>query len=146
MIPSDNVSSADADVLIQLRQDHQPSNSYIRRMREQLPLAFPGGAFYFQTADIASQVLNFGQSSTIDIQINDNNFDRAYVLAQKLMLGLRKIPGVVDPHVPQIFDSPTLQVDVDRLRAAQLGISQRDISNNVLVSLSSSWWWHLRTF
>ena len=138
MVPSDNVSSADAEILIQLKNGHKPSNDYIRAMRNKLPVSFPDGTFYFQTADIVSQVLNFGQSSTIDIQINDNNFDRSYAIGQKLILALRKIPGVVDPHLTQILDTPTLQVDVDRLRAAQLGVTQRDISNNVLVSLSSS--------
>jgi multidrug efflux pump subunit AcrB len=138
MVPSDNVSSADAEILIQLKAGHKPSNDYIRAMRSELPVAFPDGTFYFQTADIVSQVLNFGQSSTIDIQINDNNFDRSYAIGQKLILALRKIPGVVDPHLTQILDTPTLQVDVDRLRAAQLGVTQRDISNKVLVSLSSS--------
>jgi multidrug efflux pump subunit AcrB len=138
MIPSDNVSSADADILIQLKPGHRPSNDYIRALRAALPAAFPGGTFYFQTADIVSQVLNFGQSATIDIQIQDNNFDRSYALGQKLLAGMAKIPGLVDPRITQLLDYPALQIDVDRLRAAQLGVTQRDISNNLLVSLSSS--------
>jgi multidrug efflux pump subunit AcrB len=138
LLPSDNISSADAEILIQLKPGHKPSIGYIRALRAALPEAFPGALFYFQTADIVSQVLNFGLSSPIDIQIQDPNFDRAYGLAQKLLVAIQKIPGVADPHLVQLLDYPTLQIDVDRLRAAQLGVVQRDISNNLLVSLSSS--------
>jgi multidrug efflux pump subunit AcrB len=138
MIPSDNITSADAEVLIQLKPGHKPSNDHIRALRAALPDAFPGALFYFQTADIVSQVLNFGLSAPVDIQIQDPNFDRAYGIAQKLLTAIKKIPGVADPHVVQLLDYPTLQIDVDRLRASQLGIVQKDISNNLLVSLSSS--------
>ena len=138
MLPSDNVTSGDAEILIQLNKGHRPSIDHVRALRAQLPDAFPGALFYFQTADIVSQVLNFGLSAPIDIQISDPNFNRSYALAQRLLLALQKIPGVADPHIVQVLDYPTLQIDVDRLRAAQLGISQRDVSNNLLVSLSSS--------
>lgn len=138
LIPSDNVSSADADILIQLKKGHKPTVDHVRALRAALPDAFPGALFYFQNADIVSQVLNFGMSSPIDIQISDPNFNRSYDLAQKILLALQKIPGVVDARIIQILDYPTLQVDVDRLRAAQLGVTQRDVSNNLLISLSSS--------
>lgn len=138
LIPSDNVSSADADILIQLKKGHKPTRDHINALRAALPDAFPDAMFYFQNADIVSQVLNFGLSAPIDIQISDPNFNRSYDLAQKILQAIRKIPGVVDPHITQILDSPTLQVDVDRLRAAQLGVTQRDVSNNLLISLSSS--------
>lgn len=138
MIPSDNLTSADAEILIQLKPGHKPSAEHIRALRKILPDSFPGGLFYFQNADIVSQVLNFGLSAPLDIQISDPNFTRSYDLAQRLLLALQKIPGVADPHIVQILDYPTLQIEVDRLRAAQLGITQRDVSNNLLVSLSSS--------
>ncbi len=138
MLPSDNVTSADAEILIQLKKGHKPSVDHVRALRKQLPEAFPGAVFYFQTADIVSQVLNFGLSAPIDIQIADPNFNRSYQLAQKLLVEIAKIPGVVDPHITQVLDYPTLQIEVDRLRAANLGITQRDVSNNLLVSLSSS--------
>jgi multidrug efflux pump subunit AcrB len=93
---------------------------------------------YFQTADMVSQVLNFGLSAPIDVQIQDINFDRAYALSQKLLQKIRLIPGVADPHLVQVLNYPGLQVDVDRLRAARLGISQRDVANNMLTTLSSS--------
>ncbi len=138
LIPSDNISSADAEILIQLKPGHKPSQDYIHALRAALPEAFPGALFYFQTADIVSQVLNFGLSAPIDVQIADPNFNRSYELAQQLLVKMQKIPGVADAHIVQLLDYPTLQIDVDRLRAAQLGIAQRDISNNLLVSLSSS--------
>jgi multidrug efflux pump subunit AcrB len=137
-IPSDNVSSSDAEILIALKTSHRPSIDYMRRMRADLPAAFPGTSFYFQNADIVNQVLNFGLSAPIDIQIQDGNFSRSYVVAQKLLQSIKKIPGVVDAHLLQAFNFPGLQVNVDRLRAAQVGVTQRDISSNLLTSLSSS--------
>jgi multidrug efflux pump subunit AcrB len=103
-----------------------------------LPDQFPGGIFYFQTADIVSQVLNFGLSAPIDVQIQDVNFERAAVLARQMLQRMKNIPGVADPHLVQVLNYPSLQVDVDRLRASKLNISQRDVANNVLTSLSSS--------
>ncbi len=138
LVGSDSVSSADADILIQLTRGHRPSIEYIRKIREELPAAFPSGKFYFQTADIVSQVLNFGLSAPIDIQVEDRDLNRAYGIAQDLQARLKKIPGVADANIKQTLDYPALRIDVDRLRAAQLGISQRDVSNNLLVSLSSS--------
>ena len=102
------------------------------------PIEFPGSLFYFQTADIVSQVLNFGLSAPIDVQIQDVNFDRATALGRQLLERMKRIPGVADAHLVQVLNYPTLQVDVDRLRAAKLNISQRDVANNILTSLSSS--------
>lgn len=137
-VPSDNVGSMDAEILISLKPEHHPSIDYIRAIRAKLPEEFPGGIFYFQTADIVSQVMNFGLSAPIDVQIQDVNFDRATSLGRQLLERMRKIPGVADAHLVQVLNYPTLQVDVDRLRAAKLNISQRDVANNVLTSLASS--------
>jgi multidrug efflux pump subunit AcrB len=137
-VPSDNVSGSDAEILISLKPQHSASNGYMRRMRAELPKAFPATAFYFQNADIVNQVLNFGLSAPVDIQIQDNNLGRSFAVAQKLLQSLKKIPGVADAHVVQAFNFPGLQVDVDRLRAAQVGVTQKDISGNLLTSLSSS--------
>ncbi|MGO9996794.1 MAG: efflux RND transporter permease subunit [Acetobacteraceae bacterium] len=137
-VPSDNVGSMDAEILISLKPGHHPSIDYIRAMRGRLPDQFPGGIFYFQTADIVSQVLNFGLSAPIDVQIQDVNFDRATALGRRLLEGMKRIPGVADAHLVQVLNYPTLQVDVDRLRAAKLNVAQRDVANNVLTSLSSS--------
>jgi len=137
-VPSDNVGAMDAEILISLKPGHHPSNDYIRAIRGRLPDQFPGSIFYFQTADIVSQVLNFGLSAPIDVQIQDVNFDRATALGGKLLASMKRIPGVADAHLVQVLNYPTLQVDVDRLRAAKLNVSQRDVANNVLTSLSSS--------
>jgi multidrug efflux pump subunit AcrB len=137
-VPSDNVGEMDAEILISLKPGHQPSLDYIRAIRARLPDEFPGGIFYFQTADIVSQVLNFGLSAPIDVQIQDVNFERAAVLARQMLQRMKNIPGVADPHLVQVLNYPGLQVDVDRLRAAKLNISQRDVANNILTSLSSS--------
>jgi multidrug efflux pump subunit AcrB len=137
-VPSDNVGDMDAEILISLKGGHHPTNGYIRQIRKNLPGQFPGSIFYFQTADIVSQVLNFGLPAPIDVQIQDVNFDRSYGLAQQLVQRMKAIPGVADAHVVQVLNYPALQIDVDRLRASKMRISQRDVANNMLTSLSSS--------
>jgi multidrug efflux pump subunit AcrB len=138
IVPSDNVSSADAEITIQLRGEHRPSADYIHQIRAELPKAFPGSQFYFQNGDIVSQVLNFGLSAPIDVQIQAQNFEQAQGLARQVLQAMQKIPGVADPHIVQILNYPSLQVNVDRLKAAELGLSQRDVSNNMLIALSTS--------
>jgi multidrug efflux pump subunit AcrB len=137
-VPTDNVGEMDAEILISLKPGHHPSIDYIRAIRTKLPDEFPGSLFYFQTADIVSQVLNFGLSAPIDVQVQDVNFERASELARKLLTRMQRIPGVADAHLVQVLNYPALQVDVDRLRAAKLNVSQRDVANNVLTTLSSS--------
>jgi multidrug efflux pump subunit AcrB len=137
-VPSDNVGDMDAEILISLKHGHHPTIDYIRAIRRDLPAQFPGSLFYFQTADIVSQVLNFGLPAPIDVQIQDVNFDRSYGLAQRLLQRMKTIPGVADAHLQQVLNYPALQIDVDRLRAAKLHISQRDVASNMLTSLSSS--------
>jgi multidrug efflux pump subunit AcrB len=137
-VPSDNVGEMDAEITISLREGHHPTIGYIRAMRQRLPEEFPGSGLYFQTADIVSQVLNFGLPAPIDVQIQDVNFSRSSVLAQQLVQRMRAIPGVADAHIVQVLNYPALQIDVDRLRAAKLHVSQRDVASNMLTSLSSS--------
>ena len=137
-VPSDNVSGADGEMLISLNKPHRPSEHYRRQLRERLEYDFPGVTFYFQTADIVSQVLNFGLPAPIDIQIQDQNFARSYEVGQRLLQMVRRIPGVVDPRITQILDFPTL---ADRRRPAARGAArrrQRDVANNMLASLSGS--------
>ncbi len=137
-VPSDNVGEMDAEILISLKSGHHPTIDYIRAIRSTVPNQFPGSTFYFQTADIVSQVLNFGLPAPIDVQIQDVNFERSYGLAQDLVQRMKAIPGVADAHVVQVLNYPSLQIDVDRLRASKLQVSQRDVANNMLTSLSSS--------
>ncbi len=138
IVPSDNVSSGDAEILVQLKTAHRPSIDYVHAIRDQLPKEFPGSQFYFQNADIVSQVLNFGLSAPIDVQIQAADFAQANALGQKMLVAMQKIPGIADPHMIQLLNYPSLQVNVDRLRAAELGITQRDVSNNMLIALSTS--------
>ena len=110
----------------------------MRRIREELPREFPGSSLYFQPADIVSQVLNFGLSAPIDVQIEFNNLEVGYQVGHQLAAKMRRIPGLADVRIAQFLDYPTLNLDVDRDRAAQLGLSQRDVANDVLTTLASS--------
>src|SRR5262249_54441153 len=110
----------------------------MRRIREELPKSFPGTSVYFQPADIVTQVLNFGLPAPIDVVIESNDLEKGFTVGRQLAARLRRIPGVVDVRIPQVLDYPTLNLDVDRLRAAQVGLSQRDVASNLLTSLSSS--------
>jgi multidrug efflux pump subunit AcrB len=132
------IGTSDAEILVSLKAGHRPTEEYVHRLRGQLPNAFPGVEFFFQPADIVSQILNFGQPAPIDIQLTGQNYARNYVIAQQIANRLRHVPGAVDVHVQQLMDSPTLHLDVDRVRAQQVGLTQRDVAQNLLVSLSSS--------
>lgn len=137
-VQTENISGMDAEILISLKKGHQPTAVYRRAMRKQLPAEFPGSRFYFQPADIVTQVLNFGLNSPIDVQIEGSDLQRSYQYALKLQDALRSISGAEDVHISQVLDYPALQVDVDRVRAAQLGMSERDVASSALISLSSS--------
>lgn len=137
-VQTDNVGGMDAEILIALKQGHHPSSVYRQKIRETLSREFPGSTFYFQAADIITLVLNFGLTSAIDVQIEDRDLNRAFQLALKLKDSMSQIPGASDVHINQVLAYPSLQVDIDRTRAAYLGMSQRDVANSVLVSLSSS--------
>jgi multidrug efflux pump subunit AcrB len=137
-VSTDNIGSMDAEILIALRPHHHPTADYMHELRRILPAAFPGSSFYFQPADIVSQVLNFGLSSPIDVQVEGSDFRHSHEVAQKLVDSMRRIPGVVDVHLRQVLDYPTLRLEVDRVRAAQLGLSQKDVANDMLIALSTS--------
>jgi len=137
-VQTDNIGSQDADVLIALKARHHPTEEYMDRIRRELPDEFPGSSLYFQPADIVSQVLNFGLSAPIDVQIEGSNVEQSFGIARELAARIRRIPGATDVRIPQVLAHPALAVDVDRARAAQIGVTQRDVANNLLVSLSSS--------
>ena len=131
------VGSSDADVLVSLKSNHAPTADYIRALRRRLPGEFPGTTFAFLPADIVSQILNFGAPAPIDIQIVGSSPKNREV-ANRLLASLRHIPGLVDLRVQQVFDQPELRVSTDRARAQQLGISQQNIANDLLLTLSGS--------
>jgi CzcA family heavy metal efflux pump len=135
---SGTIGTSDAEVLVSLSKDHHPTEDYIRQLRENLPRKFPGTEFFFQPADIVSQILNFGLPAPVDIQLVGSDYGDNYFTAQQIANRIRHIPGAVDVHVQQMMDLPALHLDVDRVRAQQVGISERDVAQNLLVSLSSS--------
>jgi CzcA family heavy metal efflux pump len=135
---SDNSSGMDADITIALKPSHKPTREYMKMIREDFSEHFPGCIVYFQAADIVSQVLNFGLTAPVNIQITFPNYNVAYKYARKLRDEIRKIPGTEDVNIKQVLDYPTLKLNVDRVRAAQLGLTQRDVANDMLISLSSS--------
>lgn len=137
-VQTDNVGSMDADILIALKEVHQPTVTYIKKLREILSHDFPDSSFYFEPADIVTQVLNFGVPSPIDVQIEGLDLARSYEYAKKMREAMSQITGVVDVHIKQVLDYPALQVDVDRTLAAKLGMTERDVASSVLTSLSSS--------
>jgi len=130
--------SGDAEVLISLKKGHRPTDEYIHRMRMELPQSFPGTSFYFQPADMVSQILNFGMPSPIDVQVIGMNMQKNFVVASMLQQKIRQIPGMADVHIQQAFDNPRLDVDVDRSKSTDLGLTHRDVANSLLVSLSGS--------
>ncbi len=137
-VQTDNIGGSDAEVLVALKPHHRPTAEYRRRLREELPRAYPDVHFYFQPADIISQVLNFGLTAPIDVEVEGANFDVTANLARELRDRVRTVPGAVDVRIAQVLDRPALRVDVDRDRAAQVGVTQRQVADNLLTSLSSS--------
>jgi multidrug efflux pump subunit AcrB len=137
-VPTDNVGDMDAEVLIALKPEHHPTEGYMQKIREQLPHEFPGSSFYFQSADIVSQVLNFGVPSPVDVQVEGPNLDQSYEIARRLKDEIATVPGAVDVHVKQAIRYPALRVNVDREKAAELGLTEQSVANSMLISLSSS--------
>jgi multidrug efflux pump subunit AcrB len=132
------IGAGDADVMIALKPDHAPTTNYMRKLRQDLPRQFPGAVFYFLPADIVTQILNFGIPAPVDIQITGSDLDGNRQVADRVLDQLRHVPGIADARVQQAFDYPTLNVAVDRTKAAQGGLSERDVANSVLNVLSGS--------
>jgi multidrug efflux pump subunit AcrB len=137
-VPTQNVGPMDAEIYVSLKHDHHPTVGYMHEIRRVLRHDFPGSSFWFQPADIVTQVLNFGLTAPIDIQVQGIDFKQTYPLATRLRHDFEKIPGLADVRISQVLNYPTIKVDVDRVRAAQIGLSQSQIANTMLISLSSS--------
>jgi CzcA family heavy metal efflux pump len=132
------IGPADADIMVSLSQGHRPTAEYIHDLRLRLPQEFPGATFSFLPADIVSQILNFGLPAPIDVQVVGYDLQANRAFADKLLERIQQVPGTVDLHVQQPFDQPYLHVNVDRTKAQQVGFTQRDVADNLLVSLSGS--------
>jgi multidrug efflux pump subunit AcrB len=149
MSDSATVGPFDGEILVSLNpESHGPTWDYVRTLRNRLARDYPSLSFFFQPADIVGQILNFGLPAPIDIQVIGplTNSDKNWALAKEIERRVARIPGAVDVHLHQVVDTPELRVNVDRTRAGQMGLTQRDVANGVLVSLSSSlqinpiWW------
>jgi multidrug efflux pump subunit AcrB len=128
----------DGMILVSLKEGHAPTANYVRKLREVLPAAFPSDTFYFQAADMTTQILNFGLPAQVDVRVVGR--DRAFNLdvAHQLRRRMAAIPGVADAHLQQELDAPAFMADIDRSRALQLGLSAQAVANDVNISLSSS--------
>jgi multidrug efflux pump subunit AcrB len=132
------IGPSDGEILVALGEERsRPTEDYIDRLRQDLPHEFPQLTFFFQPADITTQILNFGLPAPIDIQVTGNdrkNFEIAKEIAAKVKL----VEGAADVHIHQVVDEPELRINVDRQKADSFGFTQRDVAGNLLVSLSSS--------
>ena len=133
-----SVGPGDGDILVSLKEDHRPTADYIRQLRAELPREFPGTTFYFLPADITTQILNFGLPAPIDVQIQSADSEASGAIAAQLLTKLKQVPGLADLRIQQQADYPTMDVNLDRTKAAQGGFTTRDISQSMLNSLSSS--------
>jgi multidrug efflux pump subunit AcrB len=137
---SDNglVGTGDADILVSLKPEHHPTGDYLKRLRHKLPQDFPGITFYFLPADIVSQSINFGLPAPLDVQVVGRDQTRNREIAARLADKIRQVPGAVDVRVQQPGDLPKLDFTIDRTKASEMGLAERDVANSVLLSLSGS--------
>jgi multidrug efflux pump subunit AcrB len=135
---SATVGPMDGEILVSLNEKHTPTAAHMADLRRELPEKFPELQFFFQPADIVNQVLNFGQPAPIDIRVTGPDAKKTYAIAARLARDIRSVPGIVDSHVFQVPDAPSLNVAVDRTMAQQVGLSQQTAATNLLVSLNNS--------
>jgi multidrug efflux pump subunit AcrB len=132
------VGPGDADIFVNLNANHQPTADFVRELRTKLAAAYPSTTFAFLPADMITQILNFGLPSPIDVQIVGFNVDGNRAFANKLLQKLHGVAGAVDLHIHQSGDYPQFNVDVDRTKAQLVGLTEQNVANNMLVSLSGS--------
>jgi len=132
------IGPEDGDALISLKEDHDSSAGYVKALRTVLPQQFPGATFSFLPADIVSQILNFGLPAPIDVQVIGNNQKANFAYANDLLKKIRQVPGIADLRIQQVFNYPQINLSVDRTLAGEVGLTQRDVANSLLVTLSGS--------
>jgi multidrug efflux pump subunit AcrB len=135
---SGTIGTQDGDIQIKLKEGHRPTADYVRTMREELPQQFPGTTFSLLPADIISQILNFGAPAPIDLQIRGPNLAANFTYAHELLGRLRHVPGLADARIQQSLNSPGFNVEVDRTRAQYVGVTERDVTNSLVVNLAGS--------
>ncbi|MGA2990194.1 MAG: efflux RND transporter permease subunit, partial [Candidatus Korobacteraceae bacterium] len=137
---SGSIGSADGDILIALNPEkHGRTREYMRRLRQRLNEKFPQETFFFAAANMTTQILNFGLPAPVDIQIVGRDGVANYQVAERLLARVQRVPGVVDAHIHQEVARPQFDVNVDRAKAQQLGMTQRDVAQSMLISLSGSY-------
>jgi multidrug efflux pump subunit AcrB len=132
------IGPQDGDIQIKLREGHRPTVEYVQALREQLPRQFPGLSFAFLPADIVSQILNFGAPAPIDLQVRGANLNANFTYANSLLTRIRRIPGIADARIQQSPNNPTFDINVDRTRAQYVGLTERDVTNSLVVNLAGS--------
>ena len=132
------IGPADADIQVQLTQDHHPTAAYVETLRKELNRQYPGVTFYVLPVDIVTQILNFGLSAPIDLQIVGPNLYGNRALAERMLDEIRYLPGAADARIQQPFDYPRMTVNVDRTRAQEIGLTQQNVAQSLLVALSGS--------
>jgi multidrug efflux pump subunit AcrB len=132
------ISSADGEILISLKQKHSSTRNYEVQLRKRLRERFPDTTFFFEPANITTQILNFGIPAPIDLQVVGRDTGANYKIARKLADRISHIPGAADVHVHQVIDQPEISLNVDRIKASQMGLTQRDVTSSMLISLSGS--------
>jgi multidrug efflux pump subunit AcrB len=133
------ISSADGEILISLtKEKHGSTRDYEVRLRKHLNKKFPDTTFFFQPANITTQILNFGLPAPIDVQVIGRDTKAGYAIAQQLAARIARIPGAADVHIHQVVDQPEIRLNVDRIKAGQLGLTERDVTGNMLISLSGN--------
>jgi multidrug efflux pump subunit AcrB len=137
---SNSLGPADGDITIALKPNHSPTAGYVEKLRTNLNRIFPSDTFYFEPADIVSQILNFGLPAPIDVQIAGPPRNRAanFQVIEQLLSQVKGVPGAVDVHLNQVTGTPDINVNIDRERAQEVGLQQKDVADSLLVSLSSS--------
>jgi len=136
---SPTIGVSDGDILIALKaDDHGSTAEYTDKLRKRLHDRFPDTTFFFEAANITNQILNFGLPAPIDVQVLGRNAEANFAIAENLKHEIEHIPGAADVHIHQVVDYPEIKVNVDRSKAGQVGLTQRDVSTNLLISLSGS--------
>jgi multidrug efflux pump subunit AcrB len=135
---SGTFGTLDGEILMSLKHGHRPTEEIVAMLRRELPRRFPGVEFFFQPADIVTQILNFGLPAAINVQFSGPNQAKNAELAADLVKQLREIPGAVDVHIHQRLDNPALDLRMDRTRLQQVGLSAANVGQNVLITLSGS--------
>ncbi|MCR6474798.1 efflux RND transporter permease subunit [Variovorax sp. ZS18.2.2] len=132
------IGTFDAELLLSLKDGHRPTEEFITLLRAELPKRFPGIEFFFQPADIVTQILNFGLPAAIDVQFSGADMAGNAARAAELTKAIKQIPGAVDAHVHQRLDGPSLNLQMDRTRLQQYGLTAANVGQNVLIALSGS--------